>query len=127
MRNGSGFWQVLYGIWDIVVTFVLLVTLVTMPLGLGFEEINDQMFEFNLAVDCIFLLDLLKSFFTGVVTDDGEVKTGQLFCLVPGAHLHINTPNQARACSGQHYMTGDHVTPDNRADVPYRLVRIWLF
>ena len=34
-----------------------------------------QMFTFNLVVDCIFLLDLLKSFFTGVVTDDGEVIT----------------------------------------------------
>ena len=60
--------------WDLFVSFLLLVTLITLPLGLAFEQLSADVYYFNLTVDCIFILDIIKSFNTGYVnSDDIEV------------------------------------------------------
>ena len=61
-------------IWDLFVSFLLLVTLVTLPLGMAFETVSSDIYWFNFVVDCIFILDIIKSFSTGYVdSDDIEV------------------------------------------------------
>ena len=61
-------------IWDLFVSFLLLVTLVTLPLGMAFETLSSDIYWFNFVVDCIFILDIIKSFSTGYVdSDDFEV------------------------------------------------------
>ena len=51
-------------IWDFVVTILLLSTLITMPLIIGWDEIADKLFSWNLFLDLVFFLDLLKNFNT---------------------------------------------------------------
>ena len=46
--------------WDILISILILLTVVTMPLSLGWEELNEFFFGMNLAVDFIFLLDVCK-------------------------------------------------------------------
>jgi len=60
-------------IWDFVVTMLLLSTLFTMPLIIGWDEIADQLFYFNLLLDTIFFIDLLKNFNTGYMDDKMHV------------------------------------------------------
>lgn len=54
-----------HALWDLFVSGVLMLTVLTMPISLAFTKINSDMFGFNFAVDLIFILDLIKSFFTG--------------------------------------------------------------
>mmetsp|Transcript_4115 Transcript_4115/g.9156 ORF Transcript_4115/g.9156 Transcript_4115/m.9156 type:complete len:220 (-) Transcript_4115:2611-3270(-) len=51
--------------WDLLVSLLILLTVVTMPLSLGWEDINEDFFAMNLIVDFIFLLDVCKNFCTG--------------------------------------------------------------
>ena len=44
-----------------------MLTVLTMPIGLAFSKTNSDMFGFNFTIDIIFILDLIKSFFTGSV------------------------------------------------------------
>ena len=57
--------SIFHSVWDFSVSIVLMLTIVTMPISMAFEGINDDMFYFNLLVDLIFISDLIKSFFTG--------------------------------------------------------------
>lgn len=59
--------------WDTFVSMLILVTVVTMPLCLGWEEINETMYVFNLMVDFVFLFDVCKNFCTGFV-DENETE-----------------------------------------------------
>mmetsp|Transcript_3989 Transcript_3989/g.8826 ORF Transcript_3989/g.8826 Transcript_3989/m.8826 type:complete len:194 (+) Transcript_3989:744-1325(+) len=59
--------------WDIVVSLLILLTVVTMPLALGWEELNEYFFGMNLAVDFIFLLDVCKNFCTGYVDENEAI------------------------------------------------------
>ncbi|KAK1749083.1 hypothetical protein QTG54_001022 [Skeletonema marinoi] len=54
--------------WDIIISILILLTVVTMPLSLGWEELNEFFFGMNLAVDFIFLLDVCKNFCTDMLT-----------------------------------------------------------
>lgn len=51
--------------WDIVVSVLILLTVVTMPLCLGWEVLNDELYTMNLVVDLIFMIDVCKNFCTG--------------------------------------------------------------
>jgi len=65
--------------WDIVVSVLILLTVVTMPLSLGWEELNEYFFGMNLAVDFIFLLDVCKNFCTGIVdTNEAIIMNAEL-------------------------------------------------
>jgi len=61
-----------HAIWDILISFLILLNVITMPLCLGWDEINMNLFVLNLMVDIIFLLDVWKNFCTGIV-DDNDV------------------------------------------------------
>ncbi len=59
--------------WDLAVSVVLILTVITLPLTMAFEELNEAMFGFNLLVDAFFLSDVVKNFFTGFIDSDGVV------------------------------------------------------
>lgn len=53
--------------WDIVVSGLILLTVVTMPLCLGWEVLSDELYTMNLVVDFIFMIDVCKNFCTGYI------------------------------------------------------------
>ena len=59
--------------WDIVVSLLILLTVVTMPLSLGWEDINESFYIMNLVVDMIFMLDVCKNFSTGYVDENDAI------------------------------------------------------
>jgi CRP-like cAMP-binding protein len=59
--------------WDIMVSLLIVLTVITMPLSIGWEELNREFFGLNLTVDLIFLLDIIKNFFTGIVDENDTV------------------------------------------------------
>lgn len=50
-----------------------MITVVTMPLGLGWECINASLFELNLIVDTLFMCDVVKNFNTGYVDENESI------------------------------------------------------
>ena len=44
--------------WDIIVSLLILLTVITMPFSLGWEEFNEYFFAMNLTVDFVFLFDV---------------------------------------------------------------------
>lgn len=75
---GEDMWMIhplsnFHATWDIIVSLLILLTVVTMPLSLGWEELNDYFFGMNLAVDFIFLLDVCKNFCTGFVDENEAI------------------------------------------------------
>ena len=58
---------------EMVVTLVLIVTILTTPLSLAFKQIEDRLMIFDLVVDCIFLTDVVRNLNTGVVTDADQI------------------------------------------------------
>ncbi|KAL9190366.1 hypothetical protein ACHAXT_007577 [Thalassiosira profunda] len=75
---GEDMWMIhplsnFHATWDIVVSLLILLTVVTMPLSLGWEELNEYFFGMNLAVDFIFLLDVCKNFCTGYVDENEAI------------------------------------------------------
>ena len=55
---------------EICVTLVLVLTLITTPLTLAFEKIEKDLSAVDVAVDFFFLADVVRNFNTAVVTDD---------------------------------------------------------
>lgn len=75
---GQDMWMIhplsnFHAAWDILVSFLILLTVVTMPLALGWEELNEYFFGMNLTVDFIFLLDVCKNFCTGYVDENEAI------------------------------------------------------
>mmetsp|Transcript_21998 Transcript_21998/g.41579 ORF Transcript_21998/g.41579 Transcript_21998/m.41579 type:complete len:193 (-) Transcript_21998:149-727(-) len=75
---GEDMWMIhplsnFHATWDIVVSLLILLTVVTMPLALGWDELNEYFFGMNLAVDFIFLLDVGKHFCTGYVDENEAI------------------------------------------------------
>lgn len=62
-----------HAVWDIFVSVLIMITVVTMPLTIAWEEMNDSFFVMNVTFDCIFLLDVCKNFCTGFVDDNDAV------------------------------------------------------
>ena len=58
---------------DLAIAFLIILTVVTLPLCIAWEEINSAMNTFNLVVDFIFLFDVGKNFNTGFVDMNDNV------------------------------------------------------
>lgn len=58
---------------DLMVAFLIILTVVTLPLCIAWEEINSAMSSFNLCVDFLFLFDVAKNFNTGFVDMNDNV------------------------------------------------------
>ena len=52
---------------------LICITVVTVPLALGWTEINRNMFEFNITIDLLFMLDIAKNFRTGVINENDVI------------------------------------------------------
>uniref|UniRef100_A0A7S4J0T9 EF-hand domain-containing protein n=1 Tax=Odontella aurita TaxID=265563 RepID=A0A7S4J0T9_9STRA len=75
---GNDLWLIhplsnMHAAWDVLVSILILLTVLTMPLSLGWEEFNEEFFVMNLVVDLIFLLDVCKNFCTGFVDENDAV------------------------------------------------------
>lgn len=60
-------------VWDIMVSLLILLTVITMPLSMGWDELNKDFFVMNLIVDLLFLADVVKNFCTGIVDENDAV------------------------------------------------------
>ena len=59
--------------WDLIMSGLIVMTVVTMPLTLAWEEINLQLQYLNFATDILFMCDVVKNFFTGYVDDNESI------------------------------------------------------
>jgi len=59
--------------WDIMVSLLIVLTVITMPLSIGWDELNRDFFAMNLMIDTIFLFDVGKNFCTGIVDENDAV------------------------------------------------------
>ena len=59
--------------WDILISMVIVLTIVTLPLALGWEELTEYFFAMHLGVDVIFFLDVCKNFSTGFIDDNDAI------------------------------------------------------
>ena len=58
---------------ELLIMVILFITLFTTPLCLAFEHIETRLFEFDEAVDYLFMLDIARNFNTAFFTDEGIV------------------------------------------------------
>jgi len=75
---GKDLWMIhpfsnLHVSWDIMVSLLIVLTVFTMPLSLGWDELNRDFFGMNLTVDIVFLFDVGKNFCTGIVDENDAV------------------------------------------------------
>lgn len=75
---GSDHWMIhpystLHVSWDIVMSLLIVLTVITMPLSIGWDELNRDFFVMNLIVDIIFLFDVVKNFCTGIVDENDAI------------------------------------------------------
>ena len=75
---GDDLWMIhpmsnVHAIWDVLVSLLILLTVITMPLSIGWDDLNDAFFAMNLTVDFIFLLDVCKNFCTGFIDENDAV------------------------------------------------------
>ncbi|GMH90312.1 hypothetical protein TrVE_jg4805 [Triparma verrucosa] len=57
---------------DLLISGMIIVTVFTVPVCIGWDEASDYLSDFNLAIDLIFLLDVVKSFNTGFFDDNED-------------------------------------------------------
>ena len=75
---GSDLWMIhplsnFHAVWDVIVSLLILLTVLTMPLSIGWETFNDDFFAMGLTVDFIFLLDVCKNFCTGFIDENDAI------------------------------------------------------
>lgn len=58
-------------VWDVGVAVVLMFTVLSNPLSMAFEQVNEKLFYVNVASDLVFCVDILKHFNTGFLNDAG--------------------------------------------------------
>ena len=88
--------------WDVFMTFLISTTVVSVPLALGWTEINAKMTGLNIAVDLIFCVDIVKNFHTGYFNENDVV---------------VMDPRQIRRMYVQHWFVVDLFS-----SFPYELV-----
>ena len=64
---GSDLWMIhplsnFHAVWDLVVSLLILLTVLNIPLLIGWEAFNDDFFAMGLTVEFTFLLDVCKHF-----------------------------------------------------------------
>lgn len=75
---GKDLWMIhpfstLHVSWDIMVSLLIVLTVITMPLSIGWDDLNNDFFAMNLTIDTIFLFDVAKNFCTGIVDENDAV------------------------------------------------------
>jgi CRP-like cAMP-binding protein len=63
----------LQGVWDLMISVLLGITMITIPLTLAFEGFSERSLPVNVTIDFIFLLDIVKNFNSGTVNSDDVV------------------------------------------------------
>lgn len=76
--EGEDTWMIhplsnVHATWDILMAMVIVVTIVTLPLALGWEEYTENFFPYHLGVDVIFFLEVCKNFCTGYIDDSDAI------------------------------------------------------
>jgi hypothetical protein len=76
--EGADTWMIhplsnIHATWDIVMALVIVVTIVTLPLALGWDEFTEFFFPYHLGVDVIFFLEVCKNFCTGYIDDSDAI------------------------------------------------------
>eukprot|EP00946_MAST-07B_sp_MAST-7B-sp1_P002146 g2146.t1 len=56
-----------HSVWDLFVAFILVISLVTLPLGMAFDDIANSLFSANLLFDIVFAMDITVTFCTGFI------------------------------------------------------------
>ena len=59
--------------WDMLIAMMVAPMLVTIPLSMGFRDVNDRLFFANLVMEGFFVADIAKNFFTGRHTASGTI------------------------------------------------------
>ena len=59
--------------WDVLMSMLIMITVITMPLSLGWECLNERLFILNSCVDGLFLLDVAKNFNTGYIDENESI------------------------------------------------------
>ena len=75
---GNDMWMVhplshTHAIWDILVSIIILLTVVTMPFALGWEELDKALYPMTLTIDILFGVDVIKNFNTGFIDDNDAI------------------------------------------------------
>ncbi|GMI10428.1 hypothetical protein TrVE_jg5639 [Triparma verrucosa] len=75
---GEDYWMIhphdwKHAFWDVVVSILILITVVTMPLSLGWECFNVELYEVNLLIDALFMMDVVKNFCTGYIDSNESI------------------------------------------------------
>ena len=60
-------------VWDMIILILTLLMVITMPLSIGWETLNEEFFGYNLMVDILFILNIVKTFFTGIVDENNTI------------------------------------------------------
>ena len=60
-------------VWGLMISILVFVIMITMPLSFGWREFGDRLVVYNTIVDFVFMLDVVKTFFTGSVDDDDNI------------------------------------------------------
>jgi hypothetical protein len=59
--------------WSGFMSFLIFVVMILMPLSFGWQQFGDSLLVYTTLIDYAFMIDILKTFFTGMVDDDDNV------------------------------------------------------
>jgi hypothetical protein len=60
-------------VWGVLISLIIFVVMITMPLSFGWKEFGDSLLVYNTVIDGFFMLDVIKTFFTGSVGEDDSI------------------------------------------------------
>ena len=60
-------------VWDLLMTFLIFITIGIIPVGLAWEQINCDLTWFNFFIDALFVCDVFKNFFTGYLNENDVI------------------------------------------------------
>jgi hypothetical protein len=63
----------LQGVWDLMISVLLGITMITIPLTLAFQGFSARSLHMNVVIDFIFCLDIIKNFNSGTINSDDVV------------------------------------------------------
>ncbi len=62
-----------HSLWDLFIAFVLAVSLITLPVGMAFDTVGDDLFLTNVMIDALFIADIIITFCTGFIDGNDEL------------------------------------------------------
>ena len=60
-------------VWGGLISLLIFIVMITMPLSFGWKEFGDSLLVYNTVIDAFFVLDVVKTFFTGSVGEDDSI------------------------------------------------------